>query len=72
MGNNMANIPPVNGLANINQRGQASLDRSQLEAAKIFTPARNQQYKTTSQIIHCPHGAQPDCVCVKGTKYERM
>jgi hypothetical protein len=58
--------------ASISQRGQASLDRSKLEAEKKFTKERNEEYKTASRVIHCPHGGDPTCACVMGTKYENV
>ena len=70
MRNTCDNMQPAH--ASVSQRGQASLDRSKLEKEKLFTPERNEQYKITSRIIHCPHGDDPSCPCVKGTKYEDM
>jgi hypothetical protein len=51
-----------NPSASIEQRGQASLDRSKMEQNKERDP---EKYQKLSGIIHCPHGKDPNCPCVK-------
>ena len=48
--------------ASVQQRGEASRDRSQMEKDKEWDSAKYEKY---SKIIHCPHGTAPDCSCVK-------
>ncbi len=51
-----------NPAASIEQRGQASLERSEMEQNK---ERDSEKYQKLSGIIHCPHGKDPNCPCVK-------
>ena len=43
----------LTGLCSISVRGQASLDRSNMEEEKIFDNERNKDYKEYCSIVHC-------------------
>jgi hypothetical protein len=58
--------PPPPYQASTEQRGRASLERSKMEQ----TGEQNRvKYKDLSTIIHCPHGEDPKCPCIKNSKY---
>lgn len=48
----------VTGGCDKETRGQASLDRSEMEASKIYN---NNDYTTYSASIHCQNGDTPHC-----------